>query len=87
MYKVPDTRMDWFEYENIRKSLQHKHAEVLNNITPKVTPCCKWIQSGEIISVNGIPLKKGYFYVGDYFEIPKSYKKKRFESNEWVLLI
>ena len=81
MYKVPDTRIDWFEYENIRKSLQHKHAEVLNNITPKVTPCCKWIQPGEIISVNGIPLKKGYFYVGDYFEIPKSYKKKRFEDN------
>lgn len=81
MYKVPDTRIDWFAYQNVRKSLQHKHAEVLNNRIPKKAPCCEWIQSGEVISVNGIPLKKGYFYVGDYFEIPKSYKKKRFESN------
>lgn len=80
MYTVPDTRMDWFAYENIRKSLQHKHAEMLRNRTPKITPCCKWIRSGEEIVVNDILLKKGFFYIGEFFEIPKSYKKKRFTA-------
>ena len=81
MYKVPDIRMDWCEYESIRKHFQHKHAEMLRNYTPKVSPSCKWIQPGKIFFVNGIPLKKGFFYVGEFFDIPKSYNKKRYASD------
>lgn len=81
MYKVPGTRMDWFEYERIRKTFQRKHAEMLNNYMQKTAPSCRWIQPGEIVFVNNIPLKKGHFYVGEFFEIPASYKKKRFPDN------
>lgn len=70
---------NWGLYESWRKSFQHKHAEMLRCYTPQITPSCKWIRFGEEIIVNGILLRKGCFYVGECFEIPKSYKKKRFE--------
>lgn len=74
MYKVPDTRMDWFEYENIQKSLQRKHANMLGNNISKNESVCKWIKPGEQIELNGLIIKRGFFYVGEYFEIPRSFK-------------
>lgn len=81
MYKVPDTRMDWFEYENIQKSLQSKHANMLRNYTPPYEPVCKWVKPGEQIEINGFIINKGFFYVGDYFEIPRSFKNNIIEYN------
>ncbi len=74
-------RSDWGLYESWRKSFQHKHADMLKDYMSQKAQCCQWIRPGEVIEVNGLLLKKGYFYVGDFFEIPKSYKKKQYIQN------
>ena len=74
-------RSDWGLYESWRKSFQHKHADMLKDYVSQKAQCCQWIRPGEVIEVNGFLLKKGYFYVGDFFEIPKSYKKKQYIQN------
>ena len=74
-------KSDWGLYESWRKSFQHKHADMLKGYVSQKTQCCQWIRPGEVIEVNGFLLKKGYFYVGDFFEIPKSYKKKQYIQN------
>ena len=74
-------RSDWGLYESWRKSFQHKHADMLKGYVSQKAQCCQWIRPGEVIEVNGFLLKKGYFYVGDFFEIPKSYKKKQYIQN------
>lgn len=74
-------KSDWGLYESWRKSFQHKHADMLKGYVSQKTQCCQWIRPGEVIEINGLSLKKGYFYVGDFFEIPKSYKKKQFIQN------
>lgn len=81
MYKVPDTHMDWFEYESIQKSLQRKHVNMLENNISKNESICKWIKPGEQIEINGFIIKRGFFYVGDYFEIPRSFKNNIIEYN------
>lgn len=72
---------DWGLYESWRKSFQHKHADVLRNYVPQKIPTCNWIQPGEEIFVHDILLKKGFFYIGEFFEIPKSYKRKKSGCN------
>ena len=74
-------KSDWGLYESWRKSFQHKHADMLKDYVSQKIQCCQWIRPGEVIEINGFSLKKGYFYVGDFFEIPKSYKKKQFIQN------
>ena len=81
MYKVPDTHMDWFEYESIQKSLQRKHVNMLENNISKNESICKWIKPGEQIEINGFIIKRGFFYVGDYFEIPRYFKNNIIEYN------
>lgn len=60
--------------EEITRSLQEKHLNILKTCSSKKT-CCKWIRLGEVIDIKGISLTKGFFYVGDYFKIPHSYKE------------
>ena len=72
---------DWGLYESWRKSFQHKHADVLRNYVPQKIPTCNWIQPGEEIFVHDILLKKGFFYIGEFFEIPKSYKREKSGCN------
>ena len=79
MEKDTQIRMDWFEYERIQKALQRKHSVMLKNYSSKKTHSCKWVRYGEQIEMNGYLLTKGAFYVGEYFEIPNSYKTK-----EWT---
>lgn len=79
MEKNTQIRMDWFEYERIQKTLQRTHSVMLKNYSSKKTHSCKWVRYGEQIEMNGYLLKKGAFYVGEYFEIPNSYK-----TNEWT---
>ena len=74
-------QLDWFGYERQRKILQQRHADILRNYTSKKPYSCKWIHPGECIEIDGFILKKGYFYVGEYFEIPKSYKRKEVLDN------
>lgn len=81
MDKVPDTRMNWFEYENLQTSLQCKHANMLRNYTSQNESVCKWVKPGEQIEINGLIIKKGFFYIGDYFEIPRSFKNNIIEYN------
>ena len=59
--------------EEIGKSFQIEHAKTLRTYTNKKS-CCKWVCSGETITINGILLSDGLFYIGDYFKIPQSYK-------------
>lgn len=55
-------------------ALQLEHAKALKAKATKKN-CCKWIRPGETIIVNDILLSRGFFYVGDYFKIPQSYKE------------
>ena len=57
MYKVPDTRMDWFEYESIQKSLQYKHVNMLRNNISENESVCKWIKPGEQIEIYSLDVK------------------------------
>lgn len=82
MYKVPDTHMDWFEYESIQKSLQCKHVNMLRNNISENESVCKWIKPGEQIEINGFIIKRGFFYVGEFFEIPRSFKNNIIEYND-----
>ena len=69
-------RSDWGLYESWRKSFQHKHADMLSDYTHTKSQSCQWIKRGEPIEIDGFLLKRGCFYVGDCFQIPKSYKEK-----------
>ena len=55
---------------------------MLENNISKNESICKWIKPGEQIEINGFIIKRGFFYVGDYFEIPRSFKNNIIEYND-----
>lgn len=54
-------------------SLQAAHIKSLRSCSTK-KKSCKWIHFGETVEVNGQLLTKGFFYIGEYFKIPQSYR-------------
>lgn len=55
------------------KSFQERHSKALKECNTKKP--FRWICASEMIDVHGLKLKRGLFYIGDYFKIPQSYKK------------
>ncbi len=40
----------------------------------KLVQKCKWVNKNEVIEVEGIKLKRGYFYIGEKFLLPENYR-------------
>lgn len=54
-------------------TLQEDHINSLRSCSTK-KKSCRWIHLGETFEVNGHLLTKGFFYIGEYFKIPQSYR-------------
>lgn len=57
------------------QTFQENHTIVLKDCVKK-NPY-RWIGAGETIEIHGLKLARGLFYIGDYFKIPQSYKRKK----------
>ncbi len=62
--------------ENISKSLQEEHSKALRRCSNKIN-ACRWIRYGETINVKDLLLTRGFFYIGEYFKIPQSYRESK----------
>lgn len=60
--------------EETALTLQTNHINSLRNCSIKKNSC-KWIHLGETIEVSGQVLTKGFFYIGEFFKIPQSYRQ------------